>query len=95
MALTRWSAWSVRFHDWTSYRAWPREVGFVTETRTLSSPRWGDLRVTHVQQGFYSTQHPKVEHKVVTTAGDFIEAMEFAERWFDGLADEFGERFLP
>lgn len=32
MALTFYSAWSVRFHDWTSQRAWPRnrpaKVGF-------------------------------------------------------------------
>lgn len=24
MALTGWSAWSRRFHDYTSHRAWPR-----------------------------------------------------------------------
>ena len=26
MALTFYSNLSLRFHDWTSYRAWPREV---------------------------------------------------------------------
>ena len=24
MALTGWSKWSLRFHDWTSHKAWPR-----------------------------------------------------------------------
>ena len=24
MALSGYSAWAVRFHDWTSMRAWPR-----------------------------------------------------------------------
>lgn len=24
MALTGWSKWALRFHDWTSHRAWPR-----------------------------------------------------------------------
>lgn len=24
MALTLYSRWSIRFHDWTSHKAWPR-----------------------------------------------------------------------
>lgn len=25
MALTGWSKWALRLHDWTSHRAWPRK----------------------------------------------------------------------
>lgn len=95
MALSGWAAWTLRFHDWTSFRAWPRSVGFVEETRIIVSRRWGPLSVTQVMPGFYSIDHPNVAHKVVTTVEDFVAAAEFAEKWFDGLASEFGERFNP
>lgn len=95
MAFSGWSKWSLRFHDWTSFRAWPRTVGFVKETRLMPSRRWGLLQVTQVMPGFYSIDHPNVDHKVVTTVADFVAAAEFAEAWFDGLAAEFGNRFNP
>lgn len=96
MALTNWAGWAVRFHDWTSHRAWPREPGFVSQMRVMQTKRWGAVEVTHVMQGgFYSIQHPNLGHKVVTKTDDFISAAEFAEQWFDGLAEEFGGRFNP
>lgn len=32
MAITLWSRWTLRFHDWTSRKAWPRRdlKGFYT-----------------------------------------------------------------
>lgn len=32
MALSGYRSWAVRFHDWTSYRAWPRGQSHNKET---------------------------------------------------------------
>ena len=88
MALSGWSTWSVRFHDWTSHHAWPRASG-VTVTYTVPSRRHGELLVKHgaAAPGFWHVQHPAIRHAIVVRAGDAVDAVEQAEAWFDSLAD--------
>lgn len=87
MALTNWSGWSVRFHDWTSTRAWPRTVPHAAVVVLVPSRRHGMLHVRHTAPGFYAVQHPLVRHQVVCRADDAIGAVEQAEAWFNTLAD--------
>ncbi|MES2187984.1 MAG: hypothetical protein V4505_25760 [Pseudomonadota bacterium] len=93
MAFTRWSAWSLRFHDWTSFRAWPRVELAGGETAYVQSRHFGALVVRCVAPGIYAVQHPNVGHKIVTAAADAWAAAEFADTWFVSLADEFGGVF--
>lgn len=88
MALTGWSSWSLRFHDWTSYRAWPRvQPEWLLQISHLQSRRHGVLVVREVAPRVWSVTHPTLEHTITVSAGDAVHALEQAEAWFDGLAE--------
>ncbi|OUM01787.1 hypothetical protein [Variovorax sp. JS1663] len=88
MAITNWSRLSVRFHDWTSWRAWPRVVPAAADpVMPLPSRHHGPLEVRSLGPGIYAVRHPAINHTLHTYAKDGIEAVEIAERWFDSLAE--------
>lgn len=89
MALTLWSGPALRFHDWTSMRAWPRVVPTPGQVLTMLSRRYGALVVRLHDDGIYGVQHPSINHEYVTKAADAVAAVELAERWFDGLGPAF------
>lgn len=94
MALTNWSRWSLRFHDWTSYYAWPRvRPKKYGQTVTVNTLHFGALTARMVGENVWTIPHPKVAHALTVTAGDGIEAVSLAERWFDELAEEYGGNF--
>jgi hypothetical protein len=83
MALTLYRRWAVRFHDWTSKRAWPRMTASPGAFFVLDS-RHGPVRMRQEMAGFYSATCPFLKaHKVVVYADDPLEALEMACTWFD------------
>lgn len=95
MVLTGYSRLSLRFHDWTSHYAWPRLVAPAGAVVQLYCGSYGPVNVSTLSPGVYSVRHPTVAHALVISAGDPVEAIEKAERWFDTLAAEFGGDFNP
>ncbi|PZP92639.1 MAG: hypothetical protein DI587_31270 [Variovorax paradoxus] len=95
MALTMWSRPALRFHDWTSRRAWPRSTPELRAAVHVQSIHWGALLVERVGGDCYRTCHPNIDHALVVTARDAVHAAEQAEQWFDSLAAEFGGKFNP
>ena len=93
MALSGWSGWSLRLHDWTSHRAWPRVVPELASAVVVPSARWGALPVRRTADGLYTVTHPTVAHSYTTPADDAVHAVEIASLWFDGLARDFGGAF--
>ena len=97
MALTLYSHWALRFHDYTSTHAWPRatpETSAGTGAVIITSNGFGEITMTELSTGIYSVQHPRVAHTFVTNAEDFVEAANKAIPWFRLLAVEFGGEFL-
>lgn len=93
MAITNWSALSLRFHDYTSHRAWPRETYPLGTTVNVPST-FGDMQLTEVAPNVWKVQHPNVRHAVVL-GGDPIQVAEEAEAWFKDLAATHGGKFSP
>lgn len=94
MALTCWSRLSLRFHDWTSFRAWPRvKPEKLRQPVTIRTAHFGALQAREVARNVWSVDHPRVSHTLTTTAGDAVDAVALAERWFDDLATEHGGNF--
>lgn len=93
MALTFWSKPSLRFHDWTSRRAWPRSLPELRATVRVQTVHWGELSVERVSGDCYRIGHPNIDHSLVVTARDAVHAIEQAVDWFDSLAAEFGGKF--
>lgn len=95
MALTGYSAWSLRFHNWTSLHAWPRVRPAKLRTPVTMPSRWGDMVAVEVQTKFWRIQHPNMENALVLYGDDAVAILEQAEAYFQSLADEFGGPFLP
>jgi hypothetical protein len=93
MAITLYSRPSLRFHDFTSYHAWPRVKPIEPQEMTMHSARFGPLKVRFLGGEIYEFRHPIVAHSMVTNGRDAVEALEKAEAWFQSLADEFGGAF--
>lgn len=88
MALTGYSAASLRFHDVTSRRAWPRDTRTPATAILVPSDRFGMLRVRALQPiGFFEIRHGMIAHCFVTSAADVTDAVEKAEEWFAALAE--------
>lgn len=89
MALTGYSPLSLRFHDATSKRAWPRPaVSYREGTFSVPSDRFGTLKVRRLApRGFYEIQHPLIDHKFVVKADGIDDAAEQAEEWFVSLVE--------
>lgn len=89
MVLTGYSRASLRFHDATSQRAWPRLV-IANERRVFSIPndRFGTFQVTRLAaRGFYEVQHPIINHRLIVKADGVADAADQADEWFASLTD--------
>jgi hypothetical protein len=87
MVATGYSRLSLKFHDATSQRAWPR-LALKNEQRTFTIPsdRFGALQVTRLAaRGFYEIQHPLIDHRFVVKAEGVADAADQAEEWFSSL----------
>ncbi|MDN7825128.1 hypothetical protein QZN01_20970 [Burkholderia cenocepacia] len=97
MALTNFSRLSLRFHDYTSSRAWPRKPSCANEPvrcfHVMS--RWGVMTITHDAPGIWRARHPRVAHEYRTCATSAAEMLQKADAWFQELADNFGGKFSP
>ncbi|TPQ45804.1 hypothetical protein C2U71_11075 [Burkholderia ubonensis] len=97
MAVSKFSHWSLRFHDYTSVRAWPRKPVHVEEP--LSSfhfaSRWGVMSITEDVPGIWRARHPRVSHDYRTCADSADDMFAKADAWFQELSDNFGGKFAP
>lgn len=93
MAITNYSALSMRFHDWTSYKAWPRVRPAQLREPVEIQSKWGVIRATEVAPNCWKIRHPVVRHALVTGADDAIQAVEKAEVWFQDLEETHGGVF--
>lgn len=89
MALTFYSNWALRFHDWTSHRAWPRDTRtYLPVSEVVVSPRFGALLVSSTQPGFFRVRHGMIAHTYGMQADDVSDAVSQAEAWFAQLAED-------
>jgi hypothetical protein len=92
MALTLYSSASVRFHNWTSLRAWPRPSKPVLESDWVAELISGqEVVISNVSPGVYSISHPTMAHKLVTNAEGKQDALRKGLRWFRNLSVDFPE----
>jgi hypothetical protein len=87
MVLTGYCPVSLRFHDATSQRAWPRPAPGAALPSSVASDRFGSLLVTRLPSGFYEIQHPVIAHRFGVKAKDVADAVEQAEEWFASLVE--------
>lgn len=89
MVLAGYSSLSLRFHDATSERAWPRAaVSYRDGTLSVPTDRFGNLTVRRLgQRGFYEIQHPVIAHRLVVKADGVQDAADQAEEWFCSLVE--------
>lgn len=92
MVLTGYSRLSLRFHDFTSHRAWPRPSGPRLVLQRPGTP-FGTIRVMDHGNGIYRVHHGHVNHAITTKASSPYEAFGFAFAWFSTLAHEFDGKF--
>lgn len=92
MALTLYSGFALRFHDWTSHRAWPRVSATPVSCHLVRSD-FGTVEVCDLGSNVWSVKHPNVHHCFVTNATTPWSAARKAGGWFRILADEFGGDF--
>lgn len=99
MVLTWYSRAALRFHDWTSRRAWPR----VADTQPAhpmpahygGAPltRFGRVSVKELGPRLFMVRHGRVDHAVTLQADDMHEALSAGLEWFDSLAEQLGGKF--
>lgn len=94
MALTGWSKLSLRFHDYTSHYAWPRDTRAPIAPAVVHSDRFGDLTVTAKPSGVFEVAHGLIAHRFVVRAVDVSDAVEQAEQWFNDLVELIPESAL-
>lgn len=87
MALTCWSAWSLRFHDYTSFRAWPRPQEHKPETVWFMTAKFGRVRVESSGPGFWRAYHGIISHAVTVKAASAFDAMAQAVAWFEEVVE--------
>lgn len=93
MALSLYSDWSLRFHNYTSHRAWPR-VPSTSHAEGLVS--WEDskqraYRLTWTrQEDFWTFRHPYINHDVTVKAPDLPAAYRQMDEWFMSLEEVLG-----
>ncbi|WP_416819975.1 hypothetical protein [Delftia tsuruhatensis] len=92
MVLTWYSRLSLRFHDFTSHRAWPRARPTPQAVAFEDTP-FGDLKAVPQAPGVWRVHHGRVNHAITLQAKTAVEACAAAQKWFHTLADEFGGKF--
>lgn len=93
MVLTGYSRISLRFHDFTSHRAWPR--GRAAQLTVSYRTQFGVVRVVHQGDDFWRVHHGNVSHAITVKAGTARRALQDGLAWFNSLAAEFGGKFSP
>jgi len=89
LVLTGYSSMSLRFHDATSCRAWPREASQHRRgTFSVPSDRFGTLQITPLSaRGFYEIKHPVIDHRLEIKAEGVADAVDQADEWFSSLVE--------
>jgi hypothetical protein len=89
MALTGYSKVSLRFHDWTSRYAWPRDKRtYLPVLEAVYSDRFGWLMVESTQPGIFRVTHGLIDHTYGMAAENVSDAVEQAEAWFLSLSED-------
>lgn len=84
MAITGYSRPAMRFHDWTSHKAWPRTE--VPPALVVGRSRHGNpLRAWDLGAGFWCVEHPTISHVINVKAPGLAGAIRQADDWFDSL----------
>ncbi|OZI58741.1 hypothetical protein [Bordetella genomosp. 1] len=96
MVLTGWSRLSLRLHDFTSHKAWPRATAPAPRVWRIPTARFGVLEVTEIQPpGCYSVRHGLILHTLCVKAPDEHDAVRQAEDWFATLVDLIPHSEVP
>ena len=96
MAITLWSSWSLKFHDWTSRQAWPRDSVAPPEFSHAWMPLWHRVAYRRMHGNFYEVLHPAVSHSFRCQADNAAGALSKAVVHFIDLANRHGGQFsLP
>lgn len=87
MVVTGYGTASLRFHDFTSRHAWPRDTRVPVEPVMVHSDRFGALRIVAQSSGIFEVTHGRISHRYCVQAIDVSDAVEQAEAWFGSLAE--------
>lgn len=88
MVVTGYSRLSLRLHDYTSHKAWPRATVAPARTWRIKSARFGTLEISEIQPpGCYSVRHGRILHTLRVKAADRHDAQRQAEEWFASLVE--------
>lgn len=99
MVLTWYCAASLRFHDWTSRRAWPRHISPAADLpmprlmNVAPLTRHGYVVVTQLEARLFRVEHGRVDHAVTLQANDMHAALGCGLEWFDTLGEQLGGKF--
>ena len=93
MAITFWSKPALKFHDWTSNKAWPRKDEFIGEQDYSFVFRKARIVASNIAPGVWSVAHPSVSHCLVITADDKFTAIRKGLEWFVHLSQELQGEF--
>lgn len=93
MACSLWSGWSLKFHDWTSRQAWPRDNPVPPEFSHAWIPLWERASYRCLRGNFYEVLHPVVNHSFRCQADNPSEALKKALTHFMDLAHLHGGQF--
>jgi hypothetical protein len=98
MAIFFWAEWTLRFHNWTSEKAWPRKSkGQAVEGKwkEIGPPLSPALifKAQEISPGIWRVRHPRAAHEYTTTAESKYQAWAKAYKSFCELSKEFGGKF--
>lgn len=89
MAVSLYSDWSLRFHNWTSHRAWPRSPKLYTADGVVN---WGKHKVLWERtEDFWTFKHPYINHNATFKAADLPAAYDQMDEWFMSLEEVLGD----
>lgn len=81
MVLTGYSKLSRRFHDYTSERAFPRNMDHYINF-SIYSEEFGTLDGRKMKNGIWEISHPGIRVPIRFKASNIHAAIECAEEWF-------------
>lgn len=83
MALFGWHGWTLQFHDYTSRRAWPRDLSAKPGEWVEAETGFYRLQVRETTvPGLYEVKCPFMNHTYGTKADNHEDAALAAEEWF-------------
>lgn len=75
MVITLYSALAMRFHNYTSHRAWPRPEPFKVRKVRYTPTAYGYVCISEIAPNIYEFSHPRVAHTYRFNADDMDEVM--------------------